>query len=128
MPGEGPLGFLGGYLVDALAKDFRSPIICFFLKKKRLPEWLGEGRMVKNTDLERKCFVFLEFDEKDRVLVMYTHQFTLSISFFPREKKKRQYRMKYRMKNKKAHSRPLVKLDFRSGMLFLSTQMSDVRM
>ena len=80
----------------------------------------------KYTDLERKCFVFLKFDEKDRVLVMYRHQFALSISFFPR--KKSQYRMKYQIKNKKAHSRPLVKLDLRSGMLFLSTQMSDVRM
>ena len=28
--GEGPLGFLGGYLVGALVKDFISPTICFF--------------------------------------------------------------------------------------------------
>ena len=37
MSGEGPLGFLGGYLVDALANDFISPTIClFFFTKKAI--------------------------------------------------------------------------------------------
>ena len=71
------LGFFGGNLVDGLAYDFISDTVWVWIIISYLQE-----NVLKKTNVERKSFVFFKFDKKDRVPVMYRHQFTLSISFF----------------------------------------------
>ena len=78
---------------------------------------------MERTHLERERLVFFEFDQQYRLFVMRRHDFALRISLYTRTISLGAGNMRG-----STHSRPLLKLDTRSGILFRSTHISGVNM
>jgi hypothetical protein len=95
--------------------------------------WMHE-RNGRRTDLKGEGFIGVKFDEKDGLLVVDAHVLALSVPVGSISKSTTTRTIKglseraRRGKARLTYNRPDAKLDNKSGILFLSTQISGERM